>query len=148
MGHSPSESNYAHAPFYSGIYDMEYLEYVRKLLSLMPQYGLVAFVALAVAAPACAAPFNPVFAHDTPAADASDDSGAISLKTVGTIGSIAAPLVGGIIDHFTGDQQQRRDSPMDSFQQAMQAQAQGASQQTAAQMAQEQEQMLNAQRGP
>ncbi|TBU47753.1 glycoside hydrolase family 5 protein [Dichomitus squalens] len=29
-----------------GIYDMEYLEYVRKLLSLMPQYGLVAFVAL------------------------------------------------------------------------------------------------------
>ncbi|KAI1792651.1 glycoside hydrolase family 5 protein [Ganoderma leucocontextum] len=29
-----------------GIYDMEYLEYVRKLLSLMPQYGLVALVAL------------------------------------------------------------------------------------------------------
>ncbi|GJE88250.1 hypothetical protein PsYK624_043330 [Phanerochaete sordida] len=73
--------------------------------------ALVAFVALAVASPACAAPFNPVFARDAPAADASDDSGAISLKTVGTIGSIAAPLVGGVIDHFTGDQQQRRDAP-------------------------------------
>ncbi|KAI9070316.1 glycoside hydrolase family 5 protein [Trametes sanguinea] len=29
-----------------GQYDMEYLEYVRRLLSLMPQYGIVAFVAL------------------------------------------------------------------------------------------------------
>ncbi|KAI0752493.1 glycoside hydrolase [Daedaleopsis nitida] len=29
-----------------GVYDMEYLEYVRKLLSIMPQYGLVAFVAI------------------------------------------------------------------------------------------------------
>ncbi|KAI0703877.1 glycoside hydrolase family 5 protein [Cerioporus squamosus] len=29
-----------------GVYDMEYLEYVRKLLSMMPQYGLIAFVAL------------------------------------------------------------------------------------------------------
>ena len=29
-----------------GVYDLEYLEYVRQLLSMMPQYGLVAFVAL------------------------------------------------------------------------------------------------------
>ncbi|KAI0658179.1 glycoside hydrolase [Cubamyces menziesii] len=29
-----------------GIYDMEYLDYVRQLLSMLPQYGLVAFVAL------------------------------------------------------------------------------------------------------
>ena len=30
----------------SGVYDTEYLQYVRKLLSMMPQYGLIAFVAL------------------------------------------------------------------------------------------------------
>ncbi|KAF8237581.1 glycoside hydrolase family 5 protein [Tricholoma matsutake] len=29
-----------------GIYDMEYLNYIRKLLSLLPQYGMVAFVSL------------------------------------------------------------------------------------------------------
>ncbi|KAI0356759.1 glycoside hydrolase [Trametes cingulata] len=29
-----------------GVYDVEYLDYVRRLLSLFPQYGLVAFVAL------------------------------------------------------------------------------------------------------
>ncbi|KAI0672041.1 glycoside hydrolase [Trametes maxima] len=29
-----------------GVYDTEYLDYVRKLLSLFPQYGMVAFVAL------------------------------------------------------------------------------------------------------
>ncbi|OSC99248.1 glycoside hydrolase family 5 protein [Trametes coccinea BRFM310] len=29
-----------------GQYDMEYLDYVRRLLSLMPQYGIVAFVAV------------------------------------------------------------------------------------------------------
>ena len=28
------------------MYDTEYLQYVRKLLSMMPQYGLIAFVAL------------------------------------------------------------------------------------------------------
>ncbi|KAI0649639.1 glycoside hydrolase [Trametes meyenii] len=29
-----------------GVYDVEYLDYIRKLLSLFPQYGMVAFVAL------------------------------------------------------------------------------------------------------
>ncbi|KAI8968778.1 glycoside hydrolase superfamily, partial [Trametes punicea] len=29
-----------------GMYDTEYLQYVRQLLSMLPQYGLVAFVAL------------------------------------------------------------------------------------------------------
>ena len=36
-----------------------------------------------------------------------DESDAISLKTIGTIASFAAPVVGGIIDHFTGQQQSR-----------------------------------------
>jgi hypothetical protein len=33
-------------PFVSGIYDTEYLDYLRTILSLMPQYGIVAFVSL------------------------------------------------------------------------------------------------------
>ncbi|KAH9934524.1 uncharacterized protein BXZ73DRAFT_100714 [Epithele typhae] len=33
-------------PDIRGVYDAEYLDYVRALLSLMPQFGLVAFVAL------------------------------------------------------------------------------------------------------
>ncbi|GJE97717.1 hypothetical protein PsYK624_139380 [Phanerochaete sordida] len=41
-----------------------------------------------------------------------DASGALSLKTGATIASVAAPLLGGIIDHFksSGDGQQRRDA--------------------------------------
>ena len=43
-------------------------------------------------------------------AEAEEDSGAISLKTVASIGSFVAPVIGGIISHFTGgDQQQQRD---------------------------------------
>ncbi len=30
----------------SGIYDTEYLDYIRSLLSILPQYGMIAFVAL------------------------------------------------------------------------------------------------------
>ena len=32
--------------WYRGIYDTEYLKYIRDLLTLLPQYGIVAFVAL------------------------------------------------------------------------------------------------------
>lgn len=38
-----------------------------------------------------------------------DESDAISLKTIGTIASFAAPFVGGIIDHFTNKDQGKRD---------------------------------------
>lgn len=34
-----------------------------------------------------------------------DDSEALSLSTIGTLVSVAAPVVGGIIDHFTNKQQ-------------------------------------------
>lgn len=34
-----------------------------------------------------------------------EDSEAISLKTIGTIASFAAPVIGGIVDHFTNKQQ-------------------------------------------
>lgn len=33
-------------PSSRGIYDTEYLEYIRNLLSLLPQYGIIAFVSL------------------------------------------------------------------------------------------------------
>lgn len=44
-------------------------------------------------------------------AEAEDESGAISLKTIASIGSFVAPVIGGIISHFTGgdNQQQQRD---------------------------------------
>ena len=31
---------------HSGVYDTEYLDYIRKLLSLLPQYGMTAFVSM------------------------------------------------------------------------------------------------------
>lgn len=31
---------------FRGIYDTEYLEYIRRLLSLLPKYGLIAFVSV------------------------------------------------------------------------------------------------------
>jgi hypothetical protein len=37
-----------------------------------------------------------------------DDSGAISLSTVGTIASLAVPLIGGVIDHFENSGQQNQ----------------------------------------
>ena len=42
-----------------------------------------------------------------------EDSGAISLSTVGTIASFAAPVIGGIINHFTNKQQ--RDYFLEEF---------------------------------
>ena len=45
--------------------------------------------------------------YDLLARDAGDESDAISLKTIGSIASFAAPVVGGIIDHFTNNGQQQ-----------------------------------------
>ena len=63
---------------------------------------LVALVAVVVASPALSVPVQlALYARETPTPEATDDSGAISLKTIGTITSIAAPVIGGIISHFT-----------------------------------------------
>ena len=32
--------------YQSGVYDTEYLDYIRKLLSLLPQYGMTALVSM------------------------------------------------------------------------------------------------------
>ncbi|KIP05338.1 hypothetical protein PHLGIDRAFT_119919 [Phlebiopsis gigantea 11061_1 CR5-6] len=56
-------------------------------------------------------PFNGIYKarrNDVTARD--DSSEALSLSTVGTLVSVAAPVIGGIIDHFTNKQpQQQRD---------------------------------------
>lgn len=65
--------------------------------------------AAAAVAPAFAAPVSqPSFARRQTTATP-DDSDAISLGTIGTIFSLGAPVVGGIIDHFKNNGQQRRE---------------------------------------
>lgn len=43
---SSAVSHLTPRPFYRGQYDTEYLEYVHALLSLLPQYGMTAFVSM------------------------------------------------------------------------------------------------------
>lgn len=74
---------------------------------------LIALVTVAAAAPAFAAPVH--FARDTASsaqAPSGNESDAISLGTVSTIASVAAPVISGIIDHFknNGNSQQRREA--------------------------------------
>lgn len=65
--------------------------------------------AAAAVAPAFAAPVSqPSFARRQTTATP-DDSDAISLGTIGTIFSLGAPVVSGIIDHFKNNGQQRRE---------------------------------------
>lgn len=87
----------------------------------MRSSAIVAFVTLAAVTPALAAPVvGPAFTSNARRATTSsttpppssapvDESGALSLGTIGTIFSLGAPIISGIIDHFkNGDQQQRR----------------------------------------
>lgn len=61
---------------------------------------IVALAAIAAAAPSLAAPVQ--YARDSSSAQApsGSESDALSLGTVSTIASVAAPVVSGIIDHF------------------------------------------------
>ena len=61
---------------------------------------IVALAAIAAAAPSLAAPVQ--YARDSSSAQApsSNESDALSLGTVSSIVSVAAPVVSGIINHF------------------------------------------------
>ena len=60
---------------------------------------IVALAAIAAAAPSLAAPVQ--YARDSSAqAPSSNESDALSLGTVSSIVSVAAPVVSGIINHF------------------------------------------------
>ncbi|KIP01087.1 hypothetical protein PHLGIDRAFT_131373, partial [Phlebiopsis gigantea 11061_1 CR5-6] len=86
----------------------------------MRSSAVVALALLAAAGPAFAAPISSSQStpYTPPTAGASsstttsvDQSGAIKLGTIASIGSFVAPLIGGIINHFTnnGQQQQARE---------------------------------------
>ena len=62
---------------------------------------IVALAAIAAATPSLAAPVQ--YARDTSSssqAPSGNESDAISLGTISTIASVAAPVISGIVDHF------------------------------------------------